>query len=153
MAYDSTADTTAHINRVRTLLEQIEDNIFDRGTAHDRTKLEDPEKPLFDEYTPRLAETEYGSDEYFEDLKGLQPALDHHYATYRHHPEHHPNGIDDMNFLDLLEMLADWKAAGERQADGGDLRKSIEFNAKRFGYDEKMTARLLSTAEELGWLC
>lgn len=37
-----------------------------------------------------------------------------------------------MNLIDLLEMFCDWKAASERHNDG-NLRKSIEINATRFG--------------------
>jgi len=44
----------------------------------------------------------------------MKPALEHHYALYRHHPEHFQNGIDDMNLIDLVEMFADWKASSER---------------------------------------
>lgn len=151
MTYDSFPDSLKHINRVRGLLAQIDHALYRRGYEHDMTKLEEPEKSIFDEYTPKLKETEYGSDQYKEYLKGMQVALDHHYATYRHHPEFHKNGIKDMNFIDLMEMLADWKAATERHEDG-DLRKSIELNAKRFGYGPQMKKQLIGTAQELGWL-
>lgn len=152
MTYDSREDTLKHISRIKQLLTQAQVVLAHRANAHDVTKLEEPEKSLFDKFTPRLAKSTYGTDRYYKDLKGLKPALDHHYAKYRHHPEHFKHGIDDMNLLDLLEMLADWKAAGERHENGGDLRRSIKLNAERFGYGEKMIKRLLSTAEELGWL-
>lgn len=29
----------------------------------------------------------------------------------RHHPEHFPNKVNDMNIVDLFEMLCDWFAA------------------------------------------
>jgi hypothetical protein len=82
-----------------------------------------------------LATLEYGSDEYQQCLNELKPALEHHYATYRHHPEHFPNGVNDMNLIDLCEVIADWKAASERHNDG-NLIKSIEINAKRFHIDD-----------------
>jgi hypothetical protein len=56
-----------------------------------------------------------------------------------------------MTLLDVIEMLADWKAATMRH-DDGDLAKSIVMNAERFGYDSAMTAMLLKTAKEMGWL-
>lgn len=74
---------------------------------------------------------------------------DHCFACGAHGLES-GGGFDEMCLLDLIEMLADWKAATERHADG-DLRRSIEQNAKRFGYDESMTHRLHLTAKRLGW--
>lgn len=40
-----------------------------------------------------------------------------------------------MNLIDIVEMIADWKAASERQKDG-NLLVSIEKNAKRFHIDD-----------------
>lgn len=56
-----------------------------------------------------------------------------------------------MNLLQLLEMLADWKAATERM-ENGDLEASINKNAERFGYDLRFKLMLLRTAAELGWI-
>ena len=73
---------------------------------------------------------------------------DHHYANSRHHPEHFAKGILDMNLIDIVEMLCDWKAASERQKDG-NLLKSIELNAARFGYDDQVKQILINTAKLL----
>lgn len=81
-------------------------------------------------------------------LDGMKPALDHHYANSRHHPEHFAKGILDMNLIDIVEMLCDWKAASERQKDG-NLLKSIELNAARFGYDDQVKQILINTAKLL----
>ena len=62
------------------------------------------------------------------------------------HPEHFPNGILDMNLIDIVEMLCDWKAASERQEDG-NLLKSIEQNAERFGYDDQLKQIFINTAK------
>jgi Family of unknown function (DUF5662) len=56
----------------------------------------------------------------------MKPALGHHYAANRHYLEHFANGVNDVTLVDLVEMLADWKAATER-SDTGDLRKSLEI--------------------------
>ena len=101
-------ETFKHIERVRYYLRIITDKLTSRGISHDRTKLESPEVELFTEFTPRLAELKYGSEEYKESLAGLKPALDHHYAHSRHHPEHFSKGIADMNLVDIMEMLCDW---------------------------------------------
>lgn len=139
-------DTIKHIEKVRYYIRMITDKLTTRGVNHDKTKLESPEVELFTEYTPRLASTQYGSEEYKESLAGLKPALDHHYANSRHHPEHFNKGISDMNLVDIVEMLCDWKAASERQRDG-NLLKSIEQNAQRFGYDDQLKQIFLNTAK------
>lgn len=82
---------------------------------------------------------------------GMGEGLQHHYAVNRHHPEHHADGIHGMNLIDLVEMLADWKAATLRHADG-DLARSIEQNRERFGYGDEIAGLLLRTAEDMGWL-
>ena len=149
--YDSTQDTLDHIHAVRMCLDLCVTDIQFRQRHHDESKLYDPEKAVFDEYTPKLKGSTYGSEEYEAFRLAMKPALDHHYANNSHHPEFFPDGIRGMSLLDVLEMLCDWKAATTRHADG-DLRKSIEINQKRFGYGDELKALLLNTAERMGWL-
>lgn len=149
--YDSREDTRDHIFQVQIQLAGVVENLERRAVVHDASKLEEPELSVFNEYTPKLAETTYGSDEYKEYLKGMGVGLAHHYEVNDHHPEHFQGGIKDMSLLQIMEMLCDWKAATLRHPDG-DLRKSIEQNAERFGYDETLKGIFLNTAMELGWL-
>ena len=53
-----------------------------------------------------------------------------------------------MTLIDIVEMLADWKAASERQLDG-NLLTSIEYNAKRFNISDQLKQILLNTADIL----
>jgi hypothetical protein len=119
-----------------------------KGELHDQSKLESPEVEAFTEYTPKLAGCTYGSEEYKGYLAAIKPALDHHYANNKHHPEHWANGVNDMNLLDVLEMLCDWKAASERHNDG-NIQKSIEINSKRFNLSPQLTEILKNTANYL----
>lgn len=151
MSYDSRPDTWEHIDKVRGFLSRIIGELQNRSDDHDKTKLVDPELAIFDEYTPKLADSTYGSDEYKGFLVGMQEGLKHHYASYRHHPEHFTDGIQGMNLIDVVEMLADWKAATMRHADG-DLERSIKQNAERFGYGPEFERLLWNTARDLGWL-
>lgn len=152
MNYDSGPETREHINRVRSLLMQVVDDLNKRGWKHDASKLEEPEKSMFDEHTPKLRALTYGTPEYKAELEAMGPALQHHYEHNDHHPEFGNGRLGMMNLIQIIEMLADWKAAGERHADGGDLRRSIEANAERFGYGDEVKQILLNTAEYLGWL-
>jgi len=140
-------DSMRHIERVRNLLNSIINNLLERGEKHDQSKLQSPEVELFTEFTPRLAETTFGSPQYEECKMSMRTALDHHYANNSHHPEHYKNGVDDMNILDIVEMLIDWKAASERH-NNGNLRKSIEINAKRFDMNPQL-ARILENSISL----
>lgn len=141
-------ETMKHIEKVRKYLKVFTDKITNRGIEHDKVKLESPEVEIFAEFTPKLAGTTYGSEEYNSYLKEMKVALDHHYANCRHHPEHFAKGINEMTLVDLIEMLADWKAASERQ-NNGNILKSIEMNAQRFGYDDQLKQILLNTVRML----
>lgn len=141
-------DTFRHIERVRNLLNKCVIELIQRGEQHDQSKLASPEVEYFTEYTPKLATCTYGSDEYKGFLAAIKPALDHHYANNRHHPEHHKRGIEDMNLIDIMEMLCDWKAASERH-NNGNIRKSIEINANRFGLSPQLVKILENTADLL----
>lgn len=141
-------ETFRHIERVRNLLNTCIVELLKRGELHDQSKLVEPEVSLFTEFTPKLASSTYGSEEYDGFKKAMKPALDHHYANNRHHPEHHKHGITDMNLIDLVEMLCDWKAASERHNDG-NIRKSIEINANRFNISPQLVEILENTADLL----
>jgi hypothetical protein len=141
---DSRVATYEHIQLVQGKLALVIGDMMGRQLLHDRSKLASPEVEVFDEFTPKLATSTYGSEEYRSFLAAMKPALDHHYAANSHHPEHFPDGIRGMSLLDLVEMLCDWKAATLRHNDG-DIRRSIELNQKRFGYSDELKRILINT--------
>lgn len=141
-------ETIRHIEMVRKYIKIITDALSNRAIKHDCTKLESPEIEIFAEYTPKFAGATYGGDEYNKFLSEMNVALQHHYACNRHHPEHFDKGIDDMTLVDIVEMLCDWKAASLRQNDG-NLLKSIETNAQRFGCDDQLRQIFVNTAKLL----
>lgn len=150
MAYDSFVDTKNHIGKVCGFISQFIVVLNKRSVEHDRSKLLLPEKPIFDEFTPKLKGSTYGSEEYKQLLAEMKIALDHHYKENRHHPEHFQNGINDMSLTDLIEMLCDWKAATMRH-DNGDIFKSLEINTERFGISKQLCGVLLNTILQMGW--
>lgn len=147
--YDSSIDTLLHIRLVNELLIRFAKDLMYRAICHDNSKLQEPEKSLFDEYTPKLAACTYGSDEYKGYLKNIGAALDNHYKRNSHHPESHRDGIDGMDLLDIVEMLLDWKAATERHNDG-DILKSIEINKERFNISNQLSKILSNTIVNMG---
>ncbi len=147
-SYDSAKDTLLHIKRVNELLLLFAKNLMDRAVCHDNSKLQEPEKPLFDKMTPLLKDLTYGSEKYKKSLAELKPALDHHYSHNSHHPEHYKNGVDGFTLVDLVEMFCDWKAASERHANG-DIFKSIQINKDRFGMSAQLAKIFENTVNKL----
>lgn len=162
MDYDSRVDTYQHIHTVQGFIGRVVSDLTARARVHDASKLQSPEREVFDEFTPKLKDSTYGSSEYRAFLEAMKPALNHHYAANSHHPEHFAynedaarfitseisdgTAIRRMSLLDVIEMLCDWKAATMRHTDG-DIRKSIEINQKRFGYSDELRALLLNTLD------
>lgn len=169
-AYDSRPDTYEHINLVRKYLRRVTMRLILRADKHDASKLVEPEVSVFDEFTPKLKDSTYGSDEYKQFLEGMGKGLQHHYAHNDHHPEHFYDpdpvasysageptsrwsrapltGIHAMDLIQLTEMICDWLAATKRH-DDGDIRRSIEQNRERFGYGDEIAQLLVNTVEVL----
>lgn len=155
--YDSRPETRDHIDRVRFFLIDAVDNLVERAAKHDQSKLLEPELAAFDIATPKLAELEYGSEEYKQSLRELGPALQHHYEHNDHHPEHYDRGVNEMSLMALIEMLCDWRAASERtkqRTDDPELVKTfaagLAHNFERYGIEPQLAAVLLATVKELG---
>lgn len=149
--YDSRVDTLQHSLRVGELIIEQVGRMLGRATKHDLSKTEPPERDAFDRATPQLRTLTFGSAEYKASLADLGEALHHHYKINSHHPEHHRDGVAGMTLVDVVEMLADWKAATERH-DNGDLAASLLINQERFGMSDELTAILRNTAVQLGWI-
>ena len=145
---DQRFKTMRHIETVRNFISLCVTALLSRSVEHDQSKLQSPEREVFDEYTPLLRGVTYLSTDYKDMMIKMKPAIDHHNAHNRHHPEHYKNGIKDMTLIDILEMLCDWKAASLRHNDG-NLLKSIEVNQERFGYSEDLRRILENTAKFL----
>lgn len=166
MNYDSRPDTYEHIGKVRAFVTDVASRLLERANVHDASKLVAPEVETFDEFTPKLKDLVYGSDEYKACTKAMSGALEHHYAANSHHPENYETGIAGMSLLDLTEMLCDWKAASLRMKRpsapaaegraaapdyGSDFKRSIALNQERFGYSDELAQILLNTVDELGF--
>jgi hypothetical protein len=114
--YDSRIDTYRHIQEVQRRMSRAIHELLERQKDHDLSKLESPEVETFDEYTPKLAGTTYGSDEYRSYLAAMKPALDHHYGANSHHPEHYRwrCGVCERRHTD-----AEWEVAPQGPNDSG----------------------------------
>jgi hypothetical protein len=152
MTYDSRPDTYLHALRVGELMMQVLTDALNRTLQHDISKTRPPELEVFDRVTPQLKELEYGTEEYAEALRDMGPALQHHYKANRHHPEYFTDGVSGMTLVDLIEMLADWKAATERM-ESGSLLKSLPIQRDRFQLsDVDLYDILINTAQYYGYI-
>jgi hypothetical protein len=138
------AATWEHIHIVQTYLIRAISELQQRIVTHDQSKLAPPELDTFTIYTPKLKETEYGSDEYKSFLAEMKTALDNHYANNSHHPEHFAEGLNGMSLIDVLEMVCDWKASTLR-VKNGDFEKSIQVGMERFGVGEQLAQLMRNT--------
>lgn len=143
---DERFKTMRHIETVRNHLNAVIRELLDRAEQHDQSKLESPEREAFDEFTPKLRASTYGSEEYHGFLDAMSSALEHHYANNPHHPEHYIEGMRAMTLIDLIEMFCDWRSSTMRHADGS-IYKSIEINQQRFGYSDELARILRNTAD------
>jgi hypothetical protein len=150
--YDSRPDTLKHSMRVGELLVAVIGELAERSTHHDVSKTESPEVEVFDEFTPQLARSVFGSDEYHRNLLEMDEGVKHHYAVNRHHPEHFEHGVNDMTLVDVIEMLADWRAASERHGGTVTFDASMVICRERFHIDEQLYQILINTAVHFGWL-
>lgn len=141
------AETHKHVRRVQFFLNKIITNLMHRGENHDNSKFEEPELSVFAAQTSKLSSVQYGSSEYKQLLEDVKPAILHHYSRNSHHPEFHKNGIEDMDLVDILEMLCDWNAAGERNKNG-NIRKSIEINAEKYNISPQLRKILENTVKK-----
>ncbi len=148
MANEHVSGILEHKLVVAAYIHIIINNLLKRAVEHDYSKFSPQEFDSFEEVVPRLKSLTYGSDEYKQVLKEIEPAIQHHYKVNRHHPEYFENGINGMNLIDLIEMVCDWIAATQREK-GGDIYKSLEINKERFGINEQLFTIIKNTVDLL----
>lgn len=128
---DAVEDTRKHIARVNQLLLAFALALEERGKNHDASKLESPEREMFEIWRPRLDALSIDSSEYTDALAQMGQVLKHHYLLNRHHPEHFGRGLYEMTLVDVVEMVCDWMAAAERKGE----TVNMEWASRRFGID------------------
>ncbi len=144
-------DTLMHISEVQENLAEIRADLEQRGISHDRTKLLPVEFDAFVSTRPKFKKANYGSPEYQECVDAIKPSIDHHYAYNRHHTGFFDDGFSDMNLLDILEMLADWKAASRRSPDLSFV-DSLPKAFDKYSIPENMQKHIVATLKYLGWV-
>lgn len=127
-------------------LNAMVQDLIKRGETHDNTKFTEDEFPDVVAAIDELKQFPYGSPEYEEVRKKWWHGFEKHYKKNRHHPEFFENGILDMDLVDIIELLVDWKAASMRTGNGGDFEKSIQIGAARYNIHPDLVKIFMNTA-------
>lgn len=119
-----------HQGQVKARLRLLASELERRADLHDLSKFREDEFEGFVKINKIAREYPFGSEEYKASMKGNK-TIDLHFSRNRHHPEYHKNGIDDMNFVDFLEMIIDWLAATATYGTG-TFEEALEKQIDRF---------------------
>ena len=136
-----------HITTVQKYLNIIISRLQARSIEHDLSKLNKDEFVGFVEVNQIARVHAYGSPEYKQSLAGNK-TIELHFSRNSHHPEYHPNGVDDMTILDWVEMEADWKAASLTYGQT-TLQESLAIQEKRFNLEDHHMWLIKMIAKEL----
>jgi hypothetical protein len=150
-SFDFLCDIILHVSEVSENIEQITGRLKQRGLSHDRTKFQNPEFDAFVSVRDEFKKAKYGSPEYKECVDLIKPAVDHHYQNNRHHAEYHKNGIKDMTLIDIIELIADWKAANRRNPNA-NFADTLPKSYEKTGMDEQLRKIITNTMKDLGWI-
>lgn len=173
--YDCTQEVNEHIALVQKWMEDFRYILAGRAKVHDQSKLRSPEKEMFDEFTWKLKNTKFGSDEYNQQLVNMGAALKHHYELNSHHPEHYgymecngcferyPKDYDErctvcgysqmqfrgdvskMTLYEVVEMVCDWMAAAEKK----DVPVDLDYLQKRFDISPQLRSIIENQFREI----
>jgi flagellar basal body rod protein FlgC len=130
-----------HKKDVLIILVKIIFDISERAIKHDESKFDLIEKNIFEKNNMKYR---LGTKEYENNKIHLGIALKHHYENNRHHPEHFKNGIEDMNLIDLLEMMADWISASNNY-ENGNINRSLNILKTKYSIGHQLEKILKNT--------
>lgn len=125
-----------HRDMVRLNVKKLTDELSTRALAHDLSKLMVDEIDGFVKINKAARENAYGSPEYeasFRAAKEPGGCIALHFSRNSHHPEFHGHERD-MGFLDLIEMVLDWKAASDTYGQN-TLRGGLAVHRRRFEFE------------------
>ena len=104
-----------HRDAVRLNVQRLTQELERRAVAHDLSKLSTDEVEGFVEINRNARENPFGTAAYeVGKRKAMEPGgcIALHFSRNSHPPEYHETAAD-MGFLDIIEMVLDWKAAAD----------------------------------------
>lgn len=112
-----------HRDYIKQALGEITHDLEQRATVHDLSKFLDDEFEGFSRIN--VDRPEFGTPGYAERMRQEKPTILRHYSRNSHHPEHGP-----MTFIDVIEMVADWWAAGKGYENAMDWSEAVDTNLR-----------------------
>ena len=149
--FDFICDTILHVSEVAENLEAMASQLRQRGLSHDRTKFQALEFDAFVSTREQFKKANYGTQDYQDCVAAVRPAVDNHHENNRHHTDYHKNGINDMTLIDVMEMLADWKAAARRSPDR-KFEDTLEYAKNKYAIDDQLFKIIVNTLKSLAWI-
>lgn len=140
-------DFERHRDCVNDNIYKCSNELMGRAEVHDFSKLAESELSGYAWATKKLNDYPYGSPERKEIFDKFKDCVDIHYKNNDHHPEHFENGVNDMNLIQILEMICDWKGAAECR--GGNIDDTITSNKDRFKIDDQLWSIIMNTIKFL----
>ena len=137
-----------HRDELRIGLQKVTQELERRALAHDLSKLRPDEFEGFVEIQKVAREHVPGSDEYEASMRKSK-CLDLHFSRNSHHPEFH-RGVGEMGWLDIIEMVLDWRAASLTYDNGGVFRDFLPYHRKRHGFSDEQWWLVMQIVEWLG---
>ena len=147
---DFMLDTHDHVLKVGNLLATVCNELMKRAVTHDKSKYRECELDghLAAHKDHVIAgRPKFGSSEREKIREKHKTVFCLHHKNNPHHPEHHKNGINDMNLIDVLEMLCDWCARSK------DIDFTFEENSGTYSISPQLLQILKNTVKDLQLNC
>ena len=150
--------TQEHIDRVAANMKQFVgvtgaklSQLEAIGEAHDQSKFDPVERVgyiwITEKYRAQREGDEFNPTPRIKDM--MERASEHHVHHNKHHPEAHrdPN---EMSYLDLMEMVADWTAMSQELGqNGGSAKEWAKENIKKWDFNEGMKKKIFTLIDVL----
>ena len=151
--YKTVWKIATHIKCVRESIAVVINQLQDRADAHDHSKYTKEELEYYSAYEKLPEGLVFGSDEYNAALKELNvgvgtPGFNMHSSRNDHHPEYYDD-VNDMGYLAIIEMVADWHGAMRAYGNKQDWMESVFYNIGRFDFNEHQIWLIKQVADTL----
>ena len=118
-----------HREYVKEGMHLIKAELERRALVHDLSKYKEDEYNGFAKLNSVARNFAYGSPEYIESMKAGKEVIDLHFSRNSHHPEYNNY---NMGWLDIIEMVVDWRAAWKGYESGLTWEETVAKQRERF---------------------
>ena len=120
-----------HVTAVQRQMQVICHELERRALMHDQSKFTDAEFAGFCRINWAARNVAPGSTDYRDLMRRESDTIDRHYGANSHHPEHH---FGQMPWLDIVEMVCDWRGAYLAYASAGTWGETVARQILRYQF-------------------